>query len=96
MLALPFTATAGSMDAVGSVSAVLKSAQGASPAVSGAYQRYASRDREGPVAYNLNSPNGCGLTFQTPLSGLSVSVITKFARNRTNATTIKQTPPATQ
>jgi hypothetical protein len=37
MLVLPFTASAGSVDAVGSVSVVLKSAEGTSPAVSGAY-----------------------------------------------------------
>jgi hypothetical protein len=37
MLVLPFTASAGSVDAVGSVSVVLKSAEGTSPSVSGAY-----------------------------------------------------------
>jgi hypothetical protein len=37
MLVLPFTASAGSVDAVGSVSVVMKNAEGISPAVSGAY-----------------------------------------------------------
>ena len=37
MLVLPFTASQGSVDAVGSVSVVLKNAQGSSPAANGTF-----------------------------------------------------------
>jgi hypothetical protein len=46
--------------------------------------------------YSLRSINGFGLTLYTPLKGLSVSVMTRFARKRMTATSRKQHMPATQ
>jgi hypothetical protein len=48
------------------------------------------------AAYNLRSAKGCGLTFQIPFSGLSVSIITRFASQMTQAASVKQRAPVTQ
>ena len=50
----------------------------------------------GRAAYNLRSTKGCGLTFQIPFSGLSVSIITRFASQMTQAASVKQRAPVTQ